>query len=104
MVGHAQLQGEHGGQDRFDITADHRAQLSFGRGAHYCLGAQLARTELIEALPILAQRLPDLEVGGEADYRPDMSGVVGPDRLPLRFTATHTRPAATGCWAPSHVA
>jgi cytochrome P450 len=47
--------------DRFDITRSHtEPQLSFGGGAHYCLGASLARAEIQEALPILAQRLSGL--------------------------------------------
>ncbi|MBV8218033.1 MAG: cytochrome P450, partial [Solirubrobacterales bacterium] len=51
-----------GGPDRFDITADRgRARaLTFGAGVHYCLGANLARAELQEALAFLAPRMRDL--------------------------------------------
>jgi cytochrome P450 len=46
---------------RFDITRDAApAMLTFGGGAHYCLGAHLARTELAGALTIMARRLPDI--------------------------------------------
>src|ERR1700733_10483362 len=46
--------------DRFDITREGApAVLTFGGGAHYCLGANLARLELAEGLKILAHRLPD---------------------------------------------
>ncbi|CUH40044.1 Biotin biosynthesis cytochrome P450 [Jannaschia seosinensis] len=38
------------------------ASVSFGAGLHFCLGAPLARLELLEALRILAQRCPDLRV------------------------------------------
>jgi len=72
---------------RFDITAERPAQLAFGHGVHYCLGAAVARAELAEALPILAARLPDLDVTEPPDLRPDISGFVGPDSLPIRFTA-----------------
>ena len=71
---------------RFDITAERAPQLSFGHGVHYCLGAALARAEIAEALPILARRLPGLELAGEPRLRPDLSGFVGPDCLPIRFT------------------
>jgi cytochrome P450 len=46
--------------ERFDISGDrdHRL-LTFGAGAHFRLGADLARAELEEALAFLAPRLPD---------------------------------------------
>ena len=74
-----------------DIQAPHRtaerpaAQLAFGHGVHYCLGAALARAEIAEALPILAARLPDLELTGPPVLRPKIAAIVGPDRLPIRF-------------------
>jgi cytochrome P450 len=63
-----------------------RAQLTFGSGIHYCLGASLARAELQEALPILARRLPDLALDGDITWKPETFGIWGPLRLPLRFT------------------
>ena len=69
----------------FDITADREPQLTFGGGPHYCLGAHLARAEMQEAFPLLAQAMPGLELDGEPVWRPP-SGIFGPDRLPIRFT------------------
>ena len=51
--------------DRFDVTRPGRPDavrhLSLGHGAHYCLGAPLARLEATIALERLFARFPDLE-------------------------------------------
>jgi cytochrome P450 len=86
LVGHGQLLDSAGNPDPFDITREHRPQLNFGHGPHFCLGAQLARVELAEALAVLARRLPDLALDGDAVYRPELAGFVGAERLPIRFT------------------
>ena len=41
---------------------------SFGAGLHFCVGAPLARLELMTALPILFDRLPGLELVGKPAY------------------------------------
>jgi hypothetical protein len=74
------------GDAHFNIQVNRPAQLSFGHGPHFCLGAQLARVEMHEALPILAQRLPGLALAGEPVHRPLLSGFIGPETLPIRFT------------------
>jgi cytochrome P450 len=70
---------------RFDITREGASHLSFGAGPHYCLGANLARAEMEEALAILAKRLPDVALEGEPVWRTD-TGITGTAFLPLRFT------------------
>jgi cytochrome P450 len=49
--------------ERFDPTREPNRHLSFGHGAHHCLGAALARVELAEALRALAEQLPGLRLG-----------------------------------------
>lgn len=72
---------------RFDITrSDPPPILTFGGGAHYCLGANLARRELSEALKILAHRMPNPRVAGPAPWRP-LLGMSGPTSLPIAFEA-----------------
>ena len=73
--------------DTFDITkaAPEQPQLTFGSGIHYCLGASLARAELQEALPLLAQRMPNLRIDGEITWKPDGVGIFGPAHMPIRF-------------------
>jgi len=74
----------------FDITATRDApQMTFGSGVHFCLGANLARAELQEALPLLARRMPNLQIDGSIEWKPMSVGIWGPARLPLRFDPGH---------------
>jgi cytochrome P450 len=72
--------------DSFEIAAERpRARLlTFGAGIHYCVGANLARAELQEALAFLAERLEALELAGEPRYGTP-SGIYGLESLPLRL-------------------
>ena len=73
--------------DHFDIARkDVPAILTFGGGAHYCLGANLARRELAEALVVLTQRLPAPHRAGPAPWKP-LLGMTGPTTLPIQFTS-----------------
>ena len=68
----------------FDIEAERRPHFGFGGGAHYCLGHFVARSDMSEALPLLARRLVDPRLDGTPEWLPD-SGNTGPVRLPLAF-------------------
>ena len=56
--------------DRLDIEREPASNLSFGRGAHFCLGAHLARAEARMAVRTLLTRYPQLALAGEPRYRP----------------------------------
>jgi hypothetical protein len=72
--------------ESFDITVTRDARpLTFGAGAHYCLGANLARAELEEALGFLAPRMPGLELDGPVAFG-GIEGIYGVDALPLRWS------------------
>jgi cytochrome P450 len=55
--------------DRLDITRPDNHHLTFSQGAHYCLGAALARLEGQEVFKALAQRFPTLELAEEPVHR-----------------------------------
>jgi len=69
----------------FDIEAERKPHYGFGGGAHHCLGHFVARSDMSEALPLLARRLVDPRLGGTATWLPD-SGNTGPVTLPIAFT------------------
>jgi cytochrome P450 len=74
-----------GGED-FDITAERDERLlTFGAGAHFCLGANLARAELQEALTFLTPRMPGLTLDGPAVLG-NVEGIYGVESLPLRWS------------------
>jgi cytochrome P450 len=78
--------GAYDAADRFDITADRGTAkpMTFGAGIHYCLGANLARAELQEALVLLSARWADVALDGEPAYG-TIDGIYGLDALPVRF-------------------
>jgi cytochrome P450 len=80
--------GVEGDPGEFDITADRgdAKPLTFGAGIHYCLGANLARAELQEALAFLPARMPGLELDGEPELG-SVHGIYGLDSLPVRWTS-----------------
>jgi cytochrome P450 len=56
--------------DRFDIGRGPTRHMAFGYGAHYCLGAPMARLEMAIAIPALLRRFPGLELGQTFDTLP----------------------------------
>jgi cytochrome P450 len=57
--------------DRFDVGRKDNHHLSFGFGAHFCLGAPLARLEGEIAFRALLEGFPALELAGEVTHRPN---------------------------------
>ena len=71
---------------RLDLSRSPNHHLAFGGGgAHFCLGASLARLELKVIFEALAARMPDIVVTGPAD-RLRMSLVNGIKHLPVEFS------------------
>ena len=57
------------GPDTFRPGRDPNPHLAFGAGLHFCLGAPLARMELVESLGLLLRRMPRLRLAGEPASR-----------------------------------
>lgn len=61
--------------DRLDVTRSKNPHCGFGFGIHYCIGAQLARTEGRIALSKLFERFPRLDLPvdpGQLEWQPTL--------------------------------
>lgn len=71
--------------DRIDWKRPNSARhLAFAAGAHYCLGASLARLEIAEAFAALAGQFPHLRVEADPPFKPNVV-LRGPARLRVRL-------------------
>jgi cytochrome P450 len=73
--------------EEFDITRPPRPNVVFGHGAHYCLGAGLARREVEVSLRVLTERLPGLRLVPDQriEFRPTLD-----HRGPMSLRVTWT--------------
>ncbi|MFW5418223.1 cytochrome P450 [Nocardiopsis sp. CNT-189] len=73
--------------DVLDLGREPGGHVSFGHGAHQCLGQQLARVQLRIALPALLTRFPSLRLAVPAGEVPLRTGsdVYGVERLPVAW-------------------
>jgi cytochrome P450 len=70
--------------DRLDLTRKGPPHLGFGAGAHFCLGAALARMEAAVALPALFEAYPDVRVTAAVGWRSSTT-FHGLEALPVRL-------------------
>jgi cytochrome P450 len=73
------------GPDRFEVGRTPNDHLAFGHGAHFCLGASLARVEIRLALAAVLEGLPGLEPAGEP-VRLRSNILSGFERMPVRVS------------------
>jgi cholest-4-en-3-one 26-monooxygenase len=72
--------------DVFDVTRSPNPHITFGPGgAHFCLGASLARLEIRVMFEELLRRLPDIESAGPV-RRLRSNFIAGIKQMPVRFT------------------
>ena len=74
--------------ERFDVSRNTQGHLAFGLGIHFCLGASLARLEARIALEELLPRFVAFERLDPNVQYVDSYLVRGPQRLPLRASAS----------------
>jgi cholest-4-en-3-one 26-monooxygenase len=70
--------------DQFDVGRSPNHHLAFGFGAHFCIGAALARLEVRLVLEELLDRFRTIEPAGEVAYSPS-DIIAGVTSAPLRF-------------------
>jgi cytochrome P450 len=68
--------------DRFDIHRRPGGHLTFGRGAHFCVGSPLARLEGRVALEEVLKRWPEWDIDMARARRSRTSTVRGWDSMP----------------------
>ncbi|HTO69232.1 MAG TPA: cytochrome P450 [Myxococcota bacterium] len=77
--------------ERFDVTREDNPHVAFGGGgAHFCLGAHLARVEIDAMLREIFARMPDVEPTGPAEWQAS-TFISGPKHMPVRFAPRSLR-------------
>jgi cytochrome P450 len=69
--------------DTFDVHRDNISHITFGKGVHYCLGANLARLEGRVALDELLNRWPEWDIDYDTARLAPTSTVRGWEELRL---------------------
>ena len=71
--------------DRLDVGRTPNHHVAFGAtGAHFCLGAQVARVEIDAMLREIVTRMDGLELAGDPEWLPS-NFISGPRTMPVRF-------------------
>ena len=73
-----------------DLTRQPNKHVAFGQGAHFCLGASLARMEGQIALKTLFRRFPELHLGQPVESLRWRKGLIvrGLEELPVTIRRT----------------
>jgi cytochrome P450 len=72
----------------FDVGRSPNPHLALGFGAHFCLGAQLARMEIRAFLDEMLPRVRSIEIAGPTPLRPIGGGIGGYTSMPISYELT----------------
>ncbi len=76
----------------FRVTRNPNQHLAFGEGAHYCLGANLARLEVQTAFERILERLPGLRLAPGAEAVPKLTPLINAvERMDVVFDSVKSR-------------
>jgi cholest-4-en-3-one 26-monooxygenase len=78
----------------FDIERSPNSHVSFGHGAHYCIGNALARTTLRVALTECLRRMPNLSIVGPVE-RLRSNWLNGMKRMPVALVTNRQKTASS---------
>lgn len=72
----------------FILSRDPNPHMSFGKGAHHCMGMPLARNEGKIAIPLLLERFNNIAIMEDLNEIPWINSMVtrGPTRLPVKLS------------------
>lgn len=75
--------------DSFDIFREKKPHIAFAWGPHACLGAHLARAEMVAAITALFDRLPGLRLDPDTGHEARIQGIGlrAPNKVPVVFDA-----------------
>ncbi|HXK21166.1 MAG TPA: cytochrome P450 [Myxococcota bacterium] len=71
--------------DRFDVARDENRHVTFGFGAHFCIGAAVARMEARVAFETLLARFPRIELRGETPRWASATALRTLETFPVRL-------------------
>jgi cytochrome P450 len=74
--------------DEFILNREPNPHMTFGKGAHHCMGMPLARNEGKIAVPLLLERFKNIEIMEDMNNIPWINSMVtrGPTRLPVKLS------------------
>jgi cytochrome P450 len=75
------------GGENFQLDRPITDHVTFGRGAHFCVGHYLARAEIEEAFRTLPKLMPVVRWEGPIEWKRPRA-LSGPERIPMSFSRT----------------